>query len=175
MQDVCLNVYLAVEKFLALSSNGSILSQYVTSLSILLELIPMSVILLLSVLLWFVSLLFDYLNRQMLKPMKMANEDRLEQWRRQHALLCELIVRINRCFGVVLLLAIANTFVSFVTLTFEMAMAFQQDAGRGFHLCLIKLLRQLVRLVMITFNVHRMETEVDIEDEKISLQSCRGH
>ena len=159
LQDGCLVFYLALEQFLGKESE---MIQCLTGLSILTELLPMSVILLLSVLIWFVSLLFEHLNGVLLKILQMAviNESRLERWRCQHALICELIARINRCFGLILLLAITNTFISFVTLTFELAMVFQEDAGHGYPILIIKLLRQLVRLVMITFSVHRMQSEV---------------
>lgn len=50
---------------------------------------------------------------------------RLEKWRRNHARACQLVDRINECFGIVLLVTVTNGFVSFITTSFELVRSLQ--------------------------------------------------
>ena len=49
----------------------------------------------------------------------------LEVWRRQHAAVCLFIHQLDGAFGIVLLIAVCNTYVGFINISFEMALAFQ--------------------------------------------------
>ena len=79
-----------------------------------------------TILMWFfilvgtVLVLFDELEKRLKAIVKIGlnckkGAEELKEWRKQHALVCQLVTRINKSFGLVLLIAFSHGFVSFIT------------------------------------------------------------
>ena len=83
----------------------------------------------------------------------------LEIWRRQHAAVCQLISQIDHSFGFVLLLAVTNTYVGFINISFEMALAFQ-DGNSVQTRFVILFFKQMVRTVVITYGPYLIKRDV---------------
>ena len=52
---------------------------------------------------------------------------RLIKWRRQYGLICEFVDQINRCFGFILLIFVAEQFVICITYSFSILLDLQKD------------------------------------------------
>ena len=67
-------------------------------------------------------LLFSMLKVHIKEVIQKGNEvelTKLQEWKVHHRLTCELIKRINSCFGMVVVIMIANTFGQFIYNTFQ--------------------------------------------------------
>jgi hypothetical protein len=82
----------------------------------------------------------------------------LELWRRQHAAVCLLIHQLDDTFGLVLLIAVCNTYVGFINISFEMALAFQ-DGNTVQTRFAILFIQQVVRTVVITYSPYLIRHE----------------
>lgn len=94
-----------------------------------------------------------------MKSESLMNE--LEIWRRDHALVVQLIDKINQCFGPILLLAVTSIFILFVTINFTLTMLFQ-NGNTLFGFFILKLIKQIYNIIFITFGIYKMKTEVYI-------------
>lgn len=84
------------------------------------------------------SLVYEVLNHR-LETLSRADEQhyvlvyqppnvfasRLDKWRKNHVRASHLVETINECFGYVMLLTVANGFVTFVTNSYEIVRCFQ--------------------------------------------------
>jgi len=88
------------------------------SLMTLTELYPASIIIMLWVLVRIVSNIFTVLKRRMkqllINENKMIELDDLRKWKVHHGLACDLIKKINFCFGMINLLIMIRTFITFI-------------------------------------------------------------
>jgi len=82
----------------------------------------------------------------------------LELWRRQHAAVCLLIHQLDDTFGLVLLIAVCNTYVGFINISFEMALAFQ-DGNTVQTRFAILFIKQVIRTVVITYGPYLIRHE----------------
>ncbi|XP_057367568.1 uncharacterized protein LOC130688593 [Daphnia carinata] len=120
-----------------------------------------SVFLLFCVLARVITLVFRGLNEQIthlteaetLLPFFLSSRVlnvRLEKWRRNHTLACELVDMVNKCFGLVMLVTIVNVFVSFVTTSFEIVSSVGNNETLPFLLIFIFIKKSI--LLAITFH-----------------------
>jgi hypothetical protein len=85
---------------------------------------------------------------------------RLEKWRRNHTLACELVEMANKCFGLVMLVTIVNVyFVSFVTTSFEIVRSMGDNETLPLTLLLI-FAKKSILLAIIFFESYRLQSEV---------------
>lgn len=84
---------------------------------------------------------------------------RLEKWRRNHTLACELVDMANKCFGLVMLVTIINVFVSFVTTSFEIVSSMGNHESLPFSLLLI-FVNKSILLAIVFFESYRLQSEV---------------
>lgn len=129
-----------------------------------------SVFLLFCVLARVITLVFQGLNEQIshlteadkLLPFFLSSRIlnvRLEKWRRNHTLACELVDMVNKCFGLVMLVTIVNVFVSFVTTSFEIVSSVGNNETLPFLLIFIFIKKSI--LLAITFHESfRLQSEV---------------
>jgi hypothetical protein len=84
---------------------------------------------------------------------------RLEKWRRNHTLACELVEMVNKCFGLVMLVTVVNVFVSFITTTFEIVQSMQDDATIPVLFVFI-FVKKSILLSIIIYEPYRLQAEV---------------
>jgi len=87
------------------------------SLLSLTECFPSIIIILLWILAHSASIAFTVLKRRMKKSLaedKTIKLNELRTWKLHHGLICNLIKRINSCFGIVNLLIMIHTFITFI-------------------------------------------------------------
>lgn len=86
---------------------------------------------------------------------------RLEKWRKNHTLACELVDMVNRCFGLVLLLTITNGFLSFITTSFEIVRSMQEnDTLPGLFVFIF--VKKSILLTIMIYEPYRLQAEVCI-------------
>ncbi|KZS12632.1 Uncharacterized protein APZ42_022817 [Daphnia magna] len=86
---------------------------------------------------------------------------RLEKWRRNHTLACELVEMVNQCFGIVMLVTVVNVFISFITTTFEIVRSMQDDATIPVLFTVI-FIKKSILLSIIIYEPYRLQSEVYI-------------
>jgi hypothetical protein len=129
-----------------------------------------SVFLLFCVMARVITLVFQGLNEQIARideaeqfsPFYLTGRiwnGRLEKWRRNHALACELVEMVNKCFGVVMLVTVVNVFVSFITTTFEIVRSMQEDATIPVLFVFI-FVKKSILLSIIIYEPYRLQAEV---------------
>jgi hypothetical protein len=84
---------------------------------------------------------------------------RLEKWRRNHTLACELVEMVNKSFGFVMLITLVNVFVSFVTTSFEIVRSMEDDETLPFLLVFI-FVKKLILLTIMFYEPYRLQAEV---------------
>ncbi|XP_046636938.1 uncharacterized protein LOC124315351 isoform X2 [Daphnia pulicaria] len=128
-----------------------------------------SVFLLFCVMARVITLVFQGLNEQIVRideaeqfsPFYLTGRiwnGRLEKWRRNHALACELVEMVNKCFGVVMLVTVVNVFVSFITTTFEIVRSMQEDATIPVLFVFI-FVKKSILLSIIIYEPYRLQAE----------------
>jgi gustatory receptor len=141
----------------------------VTSLSKLSETLSLSVLVLFFVLVWSTIHLFRFVNSKTAglitadswsnAPISFTVSQQLENWRRLHALTCQLVDRINSCFGFILLVAMTHGFISFISDSFEITMAFSN--GTNFQSrFLIRFFQHFTLLFVVCYSSYRLQAEV---------------
>ena len=129
-----------------------------------------SVFLLFCVMARVITLVFQGLNEQIIhmdeddqfSPFYLTSRilnARLEKWRRNHTLACELVEMANKCFGLVMLVTIVNVFVSFVTTSFEIVRSMGDNETLPLTLLLI-FAKKSILLAIIFFESYRLQSEV---------------
>lgn len=129
-----------------------------------------SVFLLFCILVRVITLIFQGLNEQLLhlnEPEKFSSiyssnrilNVRMEKWRRNHTLICQLIEMINKCFGLVMVITVVNVFVSFITTTFEIVNCIQESDTIPFMFVSI-FLKKSCLLTIIIYEPYRLQAEV---------------
>ncbi|XP_046636850.1 uncharacterized protein LOC124315307 isoform X1 [Daphnia pulicaria] len=83
---------------------------------------------------------------------------RLEKWRRNHTLACELVEMVNKSFGFVMLITLVNVFVSFVTTSFEIVRSMEDDETLPFLLVFI-FVKKLILLTIMFYEPYRLQAE----------------
>ncbi|KAI9562674.1 hypothetical protein GHT06_010128 [Daphnia sinensis] len=83
---------------------------------------------------------------------------RLEKWRRNHTLACELVEMVNQCFGIVMLVTVVNVFISFITTTFEIVRSMQDDATIPV-LFIVIFIKKSILLSIIIYEPYRLQAE----------------
>lgn len=131
------------------------------------ETIATSIVISFCVINWIVVHLLRNLNSQMdefsTTPSAAMSSDvmaiTLENWRRQHTLVCQLIDEIKSFFGLILLIDVAHSFVSLITDSFEITVAFQKG---GFlrSTFIIRLVQHLVLFSFVSFGSDLVQTAV---------------
>ena len=123
------------------------------------------------ILLSHVSIMFDYLCQNLDMVLKGKTTKKLEAWRQDHVLVCQLVDNINDCFGAVLLTSIGCYFISFITNTYELYTTItpivrartvktrNPPLGRVFHLSAM-FLRDAVHIGLLVAMPHRMDGKV---------------
>lgn len=86
---------------------------------------------------------------------------RLEKWRRNHALACEMVQVVNKCFGFMLLVTITNGFVSFITTSFEIVRSMQDNDTLPVLFVFIFFKKSILLTIMI-YEPYRLQAEVSI-------------
>jgi hypothetical protein len=84
---------------------------------------------------------------------------RLEKWRRNHTLACELVESVNKCFGLVMLVTLVNVFVSFVTTSFEIVRSMEDDETLPYLLVFI-FVKKSILLTIMFYEPYRLQAEV---------------
>ena len=131
-----------------------------------------SVFLLFCILARVLTLMFQGLNEQIShldEPDKFSSiylnsrilNVRLEKWRRNHTLACQLIEMINKCFGLVMVITVINVFVSFITTTFEIVSCIQESDTIPFLFVFI-FVKKSCLLTIIIYEPYRLQAEVYI-------------
>ncbi|EFX71548.1 hypothetical protein DAPPUDRAFT_327106 [Daphnia pulex] len=128
-----------------------------------------SVFLLFCVLARVLTLIFQGLNEQINdldEPEKFSSvyssrilNLRLEKWRRNHTLACQLIEMINKCFGLVMVITVVNVFVSFITTTFEIVNCIQESDTIPVMFVFI-FAKKSCLLTIIIYEPYRLQAEV---------------
>lgn len=119
-----------------------------------------------------ITLVFKALNEQIVKlteaekilPIYLSARIlnlRLEKWRRNHTLACELVDMANKCFGMVMLVTIINVFVCFVTTSFEIVSSMGNHESLPFSLLVI-FVNKSILLAIVFFESYRLQSEVAI-------------
>ena len=123
------------------------------------------------ILLSHVSIMFDYLCQNLDMVLKGKTTKKLEAWRQDHVLVCQLVDNINDCFGAVLLTSIGCYFISFITNTYELYTTItpivrartvktrNPPLGRVSHLSAM-FLRDAVHIGLLVAMPHRMDGKV---------------
>ena len=135
------------------------------------ETIATSIVILFCVIIWSVVDLFRYLNLKvdMLSspfidlPSANLISVHLESFRRQHTLMCRLVDEIQSFFGLILLFALAHSFISLITDSFEVAMAFKRS---DYHLPITFIFfsgHHLIVFSLICFGCDLLQSEVQFE------------
>jgi len=129
-----------------------------------------SVFLLFCVLARVTTLIFQGLNEQInhldepekyssIHPTGRILNVRLEKWRRNHTLACQLTEMINTCFGLVMVITVINVFVSFITTTFEIVNCIQESDTIPFMYVFI-FAKKSCLLTIIIYEPYRLQAEV---------------
>lgn len=127
-----------------------------------------SILILFCVLAFSAGHLFRWLNLKILRlassPCAMSSDDfiikTLEQWRRQHALVCRLVDELNDFFGTILLVASVYSFLAFITNSFEVALAFKRSNWALVFTFLCRFCLNFYRFATICIISWFMESEV---------------
>jgi hypothetical protein len=129
-----------------------------------------SVFLLFCVMARVITLVFQGLNEQIIhmdeddqfSPFYLTSRilnARLEKWRRNHTLACELVELVNKCFGLVMVITVVNVFLSFITTTFEIVRSMQDDATIPV-LFVVIFVKKSILLSIIIYEPYRLQAEV---------------
>ena len=137
-------------------------------------LVAWSIQILFCILVRHATILFTGLNQHMEVILKGDDSSvaliaiKLETWRQNHVLICQLVDAINDCFGLVLLLSIGCYFISLIILSYELYYdVFQYLSGCqvGYHPWINVLLasRHLFHFVLIVMMPYQMQNQVTID------------
>ena len=133
-----------------------------------------SIQILFSILVRHVTIIFAGLNRQMEVILCPDNSMRLvamklETWRHNHVLVCQMVHCISECFGLVLLISMGHHSISLIVLSYEMYEDFHEyfvgnSPGVGYRpfVTVLLMARHLVHLILIVFIPCQMQKEVRI-------------
>lgn len=142
------------------------LSELIVCLSKVSETLSLSILVVFCLISWTISYIFHYLNFKTGELTMKASPgspdivvNQLENWRRQHAFTCHLVEKTNSCFGIVLLIAITHSFVSFITDTFEITMAFKTSNSLQTHF-IIRFVQHFFLLSLVCLGSSCIQSEV---------------
>lgn len=93
----------------------------------------------------------------------------LENWRRLHVLVCQLVDKIKSLFGIILLISLTHGFISLISDSFEITLAYHEGFQSTQLMFLVRLFINLLRLSFICFGSHFLELEVYEEQFDISF------
>nr|CAH0103455.1 unnamed protein product [Daphnia galeata] len=142
-----------------------------------------SVFLLFCVMARVITLVFQGLNEQIIhmdeddqfSPFYLTSRilnARLEKWRRNHTLACELVELVNKCFGLVMVITVVNVFLSFITTTFEIVRSMQDDATIPV-LFVVIFVKKSILLSIIIYEPYRLQAEARLTAVSLrKLQPC---
>lgn len=137
-------------------------------MSKVIESIANTVVIFFCVITWSVVCLLRYFNQKIDEFSKMSPADMssnmmtvyLENWRRQHTLVCQLIEEIKSFFGLILLISLAHAFVSLITDSFEITVAFQSLSFLRTTF-MVRFLQHFVLFSFICFGTDLIQNEVN--------------
>lgn len=86
----------------------------------------------------------------------------LEQWRRHHVLVCQLVDEMKSFFGVILLVSLAHSFVSLITDSFEISMAVRTSNWFLVFIFVSRVSINLLRFSTVCFGCWFLESEVGL-------------
>jgi hypothetical protein len=163
-----LNVRLAINHLRTTESIDKV--ALITSLSKLSETLSLSILVLLSILVWSTIYLFRFVNLNSVGLLtaitspsssspSFSVSQKLENWRRFHVLICQLVDRINSCFGFILLVAMTHGFISFISDSFEITMAFSNHDTFQTRF-LIRFCQHFALLFAVCYSSYRLQSEV---------------
>lgn len=165
-QNTALNLYFA-SSFIPTNSQ-TLMDLLSFPLSKLLETISLSIVALFCSIVWVVYRMFNYLNLKAAEfssilPLSIGSfnliKTHLENWRRQHTLVCQLVDRINSCFGIILLVAMTHSFVSFISDTYEIALAYTNNSTLELRF-FIRLFQHFTLLTLVCLGSYLLQAEV---------------
>ena len=140
------------------------------AVSNILRTIMLSIFLLFCVLVTVLTLVFRELNELVstehfsLFCSARALHERLEKWRRNHTIACELVELINKCYGLMFLITTTNIFVSFVTTSFEIVRSMQDsDTSPILFFFIYILLKKSILLIFLIYEPYRLQAEVSTQ------------
>ena len=89
----------------------------------------------------------------------------LENWRRQHLMVCQFIRWINNCFGQIILLTVGNTFVSFIVYFYNIFQAARttDTAGGDFGVCFLFsgiVFLDIVKILFLLYAPYKLKLNV---------------
>ncbi len=132
------------------------------------ETISLTIMALFCVFVWVIYRMFGYLNLKAAEfPSILSSSfgsinfmsSHLENWRRHYTLVCQLVDRINTCFGVIVLVAMAFSFVTFITDTYEITLAFSNSYALETRF-LIRLFQHIFLLTSVCLLSYLVKEEV---------------
>jgi hypothetical protein len=163
-----LNVRLAINHLRTTESIDKV--TLVTSLSKLSETLSLSILVFFFVLVWSNIYLFRFANLKTSGLLEATSSSsapcftisqQLENWRRFHVFVCQLVDRINSCFGFILLVAMTHGFISFISDSFEITMAFSNNETFQTRF-LIRFCQHFALLFVVCYSSYRLQSEVKI-------------
>lgn len=113
-----------------------------------------------SCLCWITSDMFIILTNKVIEQTSKPNgqwSQRLDDWRHQHCTILQLVGKINDCYGGLLLVVIASTFVVMISTLF---ISIRQGASLNVLLQLFILLIQFGHFAMLIYVPHRIRESV---------------
>ena len=151
----------------------------IEALSQMTETLSFSILVLFCVLVWSTSHIFRNLNLEIIyftSPTSLSLDSslgcvrtQLENWRRYHTLACQLVVQINKCFGIILLVAMTHSFVSFIIDSFEITiMAFNYNHLPQTHF-VIRFGQHFFHFLMVCLGSYLLQSEVIVYVTQLSF------
>lgn len=156
-----MNLYLAISNILP----TSLMVTSIVAVSRISGMMSLSIIVWFCILLWTATRMFHFLNsktkelQSVTRPQLDNISKGLENWRRHHTLLCEFIDNIKSFFGIMLLIFIAHGFVSFITDTFEITLAFRSSNSLQTRF-IMRFCQQVVLMTLVCYGCFRLQSEV---------------
>ena len=167
-----MNVRLAVNHLRTTESIDKV--ALITSISKLSETLSLSILVLFFILVWSTIYLFRFVNLNSVGLLTAVTSSsssssspsfvfsvsqKLENLRRFHVLICQLVDRINSCFGFILLVAMTHGFISFISDSFEITMAFSNHDTFQTRF-LIRFCQHFALLFAVCYSSYRLQSEV---------------
>ena len=94
---------------------------------------------------------------------------KLENWRRHYSLVCQLVDQMNSCFGIIILVTMAHSFVNFTTDSFEVVLAFISNKKTIQTRFLILLFKHFFLLSSVCLGSYLLQSEVCLENKSSCL------
>ena len=139
-------------------------------------LVSWSTQILFNILIRHATIMFADLNKQIQDILSPNNSTRLisnklETWRQNHVLVCQLVDNINQCFGLMLLISISCYFISFIVMSYQLykgimnfstVQQFNDEMLISALTIVLVMLKNAVHFVLIVLMPYQMQQEVRI-------------